>query len=69
MLKLACGLALVLFLSGCSSHSSSVDAKMYRMGERIQVGPLITPSSIRSGWIRSTPRVPGCRTTGSSPCG
>ncbi len=41
MLKLVCGLALVLFLSGCSSHSSSVDSKMYRMGERVQVGPLI----------------------------
>ena len=41
MLKLAAGLALVMFLAGCASHHSSIDARVYRMGERVQVGPLI----------------------------
>jgi hypothetical protein len=64
MLKLACGLALVLFLAGCASRHSSIDARVYRMGERVQVGPLIY-TVLDTEWLDQmdtpAPRMPRSR--------
>ncbi len=53
-------LGLMAFVAGCGSRATETDTKMYKMGERVQVGPLIY-TVLDTEWMDSLGEVPEVR--------